>query len=99
MEQRVLCTRTPKPLLTHRAQGVWGPQGCGEAPWRVYAVLGHQFPDLMRSHKREHREPGPLFWGTVYLVNCIFMIKFTTLRGQEAKDMGLVCEKKLIPAF
>lgn len=47
--------------------------------------------DLMKSHRKEHREPGLLVRGTVYLINRIFMIKSMTRRGQGAKDMGWVC--------
>lgn len=51
----------------------------------------------MRIHRKEQREPGLLIGGTVYRINCIFMIKFMTLRGQGAKEMGWVHKEKSIP--
>lgn len=68
-------------------------------PRRFTVSLARPFPALMKSHKKERREPGLLFGGTVYPINCIFMIKFTTLREQGAKDMGWVCMEKLTADF
>ena len=50
-------------------------------------------PDLMRSHRKEHREPGLLARGTVYLINRIFTVKSMTRRGQGAKDTGWLCKE------
>lgn len=69
----------------------------GKLPKGFTLSLAHQFLDLMRSHRKEQKEPGLLVRRTVYLINCIFMIKSKTLRGQGAKDMGWISNEKLIP--
>lgn len=89
-EWRVLSGRTPQPLLM-AGPGPVRPRGCREAPWRVYSW---HWPvssrDLMRSHRKEQREPGLLVRGTVYLINYSFMIKCMTWRAQGPKDMGWI---------
>lgn len=89
-EQRVLSARTParSSLTEARACGAW--RAVGKLPKRFTLSLAHQFLDLMRSHRKEQKEPGLLIRRTVYLINCIFMIKSKTLRGQGAKDMGWI---------
>lgn len=71
----------------------------GKLPKRFILSLAQQFLDLMKSHRKEQKEPGLLVKKTVYLINCIFMIKSKTLRGQGAKDIGRICKEKLIPEF
>lgn len=83
-EQRVLSGGTPAPR---------------SRPGGLAPALARPFPDLMRSHRKEQREPGLRLRGTVYLINCSFMIKLVTRRGQGAKDVGWVCREKLIPEF
>lgn len=71
----------------------------GKLPKRFILSLAQQFLDLMKSHRKEQKEPGLLVKKTVYLINCIFTIKSKTLRGQGAKDIGRICKEKLIPEF
>lgn len=70
-------------------------QGSGEAPWRVCFVLGPGSQDLMRKPRNRESLVPPL-QGTVYLISCIFMKKFMTLRP-GSQGLGWACIEKQIP--
>ena len=58
-------------------------------PWPISSQ------DLMKSHKKDQREPGLLIGRTVYQTDGVFfMIKFITVRGQGNEDRGWVCKEK-----
>lgn len=95
-EQRVLWRRTPAACATpcagfclqsHTEARRVGPGVSGKARWRVCFVLGPPPWDLMRN-QRNRESLAPRLQGTVYLICCIFTIKFITLRGQGVKDVA-----------
>jgi hypothetical protein len=79
-------------VLTVRP-GLWGLEGCREAPGKVCSVLGPCSQDLMKI-PRNRESLAPFLQGTVYLISCIFMIKFMTLRSKRAKDVVWVGKEK-----
>lgn len=74
-------------LQSHTEARPVGPGVSGKARWRVCFVLGPRPWDLMRN-QRNRESLAPRLQGTVYLICCIFTIKFITLRGQGVKDVA-----------